>query len=72
MYVPSPTPTQPGIIGRIVKWELGCLLLGIALLLPYKARIDLSELLGRVTNAIYTGYIRMLTWLLRKVQEPSR
>jgi len=55
-----------------VKWLLGCLLLTLALVLPYRARIGLSELLGRIANAVFTGYIRIVAWLLRKLQEPAR
>lgn len=70
--VPSPVPTRSGPVARVVKWTLGTLILLVALVLPYRARIGLSEWMGRIANAAFTGYVRLVAWLIRKLQEPAR
>lgn len=71
-----PVPHRPavpahrrGAIARAIAFAAGSLLLLVALLLPYRARIAYTDWLGRCANALYTGYVRLVTWLLRRLTE---
>lgn len=56
------------VIGRILKITIATIILGIAVLLPYRARVWYSDKLGRAINSVFHGYIRALRWFFRKLE----
>jgi len=67
----TPPPVQPrkrAFLGTIVLWLLGVLLLTIAVLLPYRARIAFSDALGRAMNAFYHAFVRLVRWFLERLR----
>ena len=80
----SPTETHPAkvarpeahrsrhpfaFLGRVILFLLGTLILFLAVLLPYKARLWLSDAIGKVMNAVYHAYIRLFRWFLKKLED---
>lgn len=55
-------------LGRIVLRVLGTILLLIALLLPYRARIAFSDGIGRAMNAAYHAFVRLVRWFLDQLK----
>jgi len=67
----SPAPVAPRrrpLVGRVVLWVLGVLLLAIALLLPYRTRIAYADAIGRAMNAAYHAFVRLLRWFLEQLR----
>ncbi len=55
-------------MGRIIKYIIGWILLAIAVILPYRFRVAYGDRLGRLINAFYRTYIRLLRWFFRKLE----
>jgi lauroyl/myristoyl acyltransferase len=66
---PRPSRHPFAFLGRIILFLVGILILFLAVLLPYKARLWLSDAIGRTMNAFYHAYIRLFRWFLRKLEE---
>jgi hypothetical protein len=62
-------PQRDPLPARVVKRVFGTLILLVAVLLPYRARLAYANAIGRVANALYTGFVRMVAWLLRQLKE---
>ena len=63
------SPRRRSPVGRVVLWLAGVLLLLIAVLLPYRARIAFSDAIGRTMNAFYHAFVRLVRWFLGKLKE---
>jgi lauroyl/myristoyl acyltransferase len=68
-YRPPTPPARRPWPARVILFLVGSLLLTLALVLPYRARLALGEWLGRLANAFVTGYVRLLAWFLSKLKD---
>ena len=57
-------PRERPLVGRVLLFLVGVLLLAVAVLLPYRARIAYSDAIGRGMNAAYHAFVRLVRWFL--------